>query len=462
MHIANARKSVRSIQVRLFMLLLRAFGIVVLLMVIFLLALTGIFIIYPRNNNPFGLSPLAASLESYYLAHGNWQGVERIYTGRTLSPLAELPPRWGRSLLLDGDGRVVVDHGLTGTSLIGTVYQVQSGDESLPLSVQGIQVGALVYQTNESPAPGRTALRFLQPLVNISVVPAVLTLIIGLFLMRRVVNPLANVISAAQSVAAGDLSTRVQSSGPDDLRALSDSFNQMAESLQSSDRKRRDMLADIAHELRTPLSVMRGRMEGIVDGIYPVDESQIALVLEETYLVERLVEDLRILTLAESRQLHLEQRPVDLGELAKRAASLFEAEAAEKGFRFSLDIQPDLPMVSGDAQRLEQVISNLVGNALRYTPDGGQINIQVDLIPDAVRVRVSDTGPGVPEEDLPHIFDRFWRGDKSRSRAAGGAGLGLAIARQLVEAQGGAIRASNLPGGGLEVTFSLPLQPEIA
>ncbi len=458
----NAHQSVRSIQVRLFLLLLRAFGIVVLLMVVFLLALTGIFIIYPRTNNPFSYSPLATSLESYYVAHGNWQGVERIFTARTLSPFSNQFPRWERSTLLDAQGQVVVDHGQIHSPIIGTVYQDQPGNDRMPLTVDGVQVGTLVYLAAESPTPERAALRYLQPLLFVSIVPAVLTLVIGLFLTRRVVTPLANVISAAQSVASGDLTARVPSSGPDDLRALSDSFNHMAEALETSDRERKNMLADVAHELRTPLSVMRGRMEGIVDGIYPVDDSQIALVLEETYLVERLVEDLRILSLAESRQLHLERRPLDLSDLAKRAASLFEAEAAERGFQFTLDIQPGLPMVIGDAQRIEQVISNLVGNALRYTPEGGHIKIKLDQLPEGVRMQVSDNGLGVSEEDLPHLFDRFWRGERSRSRAAGGAGLGLAIAKQLVEAQGGMISARNLPEGGLEVSFVLPVQTEPA
>ena len=459
-HTNNARKSIQSIQRRLFILLLRAFVIVVLLMVVFLLTLTTIFFALPRNSNFFSNSPLSASLESYYLAHGSWQGVERIVSGQTLSPLADLPPRWNRSVLLDANGVVVVDHGSIHTPLVGTTYQIRPGDEQLPLRVQNVQVGSLVFENIESPSPQRIALRFLQPLVQLSIIPALFTLIIGMLLVRRLVNPLASVIAAAKSVAAGDLTTRVKSSGPDDLRALSDSFNQMAEALENSDRKRRDMLADVAHELRTPLSVIRGRLEGIVDGIYPADQSQIALVLEETYLVGRLVEDLRILTLAESRQLHLEQRPVDLALLARRAASLFEAEANERGFQLSLEIPPDLPQVNGDAQRIEQVISNLVGNALRYTPVGGKITIKADVTDEVVRVRVSDTGEGVPEEDLPFIFDRFWRGDRSRSRTAGGAGLGLAIAKQLVEAMGGIISACNLPESGLEVTFTLPVTAE--
>jgi two-component system OmpR family sensor kinase/two-component system sensor histidine kinase BaeS len=291
--------------------------------------------------------------------------------------------------------------------------------------------------------------------VVISFFTGLLTLLIGLLLVRRVVTPLADVIGAAQSVAGGDLAARVRVRGPGDLRSLSDSFNRMAAALQASDRQRRDLLADVAHELRTPLTVIRGKLEGVLDGIYPADEAHVAPVLAETYVLERLVEDLRLLTLAESRQLHFERAPIDLAGLARQSASLFEAEAAERGIALKVEAEPDLPPVQADAQRTAQVIGNLVGNALRYAPDDGRVEIDVRRAPDGVEFCVSDNGPGVGEQDLGRMFDRFWRSEKSRSRAAGGAGLGLAIARQLVEAQGGSITAANRPGGGLRVAFRL-------
>jgi signal transduction histidine kinase len=178
-------------------------------------------------------------------------------------------------------------------------------------------------------------------------------------------------------------------------------------------------------------------------------------VLEETYLLERLVEDLRLLTLAESRQLHFDRQQVDLSELAQQAADLFAAEASEKGVAITVEAASDLPAVSADSQRISQVIGNLVSNALRYVPEGGRVAITARGVAGGVELAVSDNGPGVPEADLPRLFDRFWRGEKSRSRVGGGAGLGLAIARQLVEAQGGVIAVSNVPGGGLRVAFIL-------
>jgi len=278
---------------------------------------------------------------------------------------------------------------------------------------------------------------------------------IAFLLMRRFVNPLADVIYAARAVADGKLDTRIAVSGPQDLRGLSDSFNEMAGALERSDRERRDMLADVAHELRTPLSVIRGRLEGIVDGIYSADGGQVSLALEQTYLLERLVDDLRLLTLAEARQLQFESKPVDLGNLAQHVVDLFDAEAREKNISLSLNRLSENLIVPADAQRTEQVIANLVSNALRYVPERGKVWIEIAAGDNAVTLSVNDNGAGIPEADLPFIFDRFWRKDKSRSRLSGGTGLGLAIAKQLIESQGGTIVAKNLSEGGLQVSVTM-------
>jgi signal transduction histidine kinase len=271
------------------------------------------------------------------------------------------------------------------------------------------------------------------------------------------VLPLAEVTAAAKEVAGGDLSARVRVEGPDDLKILSDSFNQMADALERNDRERRDMLADIAHELRTPLTVLRGRLEGILDGIYSPDQEHIVPALEETYLLERLVDDLRLLTLAESRQLPFEKKDLDLNELARHVISLFQAQAEENMIQLELKSDAVSPRALLDPQRTEQIVGNLVSNALRYVPEGGRVWIDVRREGESAVVIVNDNGPGVPEEELLRIFNRFWRGDKSRTRTSGGAGLGLAIARQLVEAQGGKISACNLPGGGLQVRCEFPV-----
>jgi two-component system sensor histidine kinase BaeS len=229
----------------------------------------------------------------------------------------------------------------------------------------------------------------------------------------------------------------------------------MAEALERNDHERRDMLTDIAHELRTPLTVLRGRLEGIMDGVYPADESHIGPALVETYLLERLVEDLRLLTLTESHQLHFEKREVNLVEIAIRSLDMFQAKADEKNVKLGLETNLEKAQVFADPQRTEQVIGNLLVNALHFVPEGGRVWVEIGQVKDEFILGVNDNGPGVPDSDVPYIFNRFWRGERSRSRASGGAGLGLAIARSLIVEQGGTVEASNLPAGGLRVRVAL-------
>jgi len=239
------------------------------------------------------------------------------------------------------------------------------------------------------------------------------------------------------------------------LRRLSESFNEMATSLERNDRERRDMLADVAHELRTPLSVIRGRLEGIVDGIYSENGPQVSMALEQTYILQRLVDDLRLLTLAETRQLPFDKRDVNVGNVMDRVIEMFSAEAQEKNISLSFSEKNGNLSALVDSQRFEQVISNLIGNAIRYVPEGGKVWVTVNQVDAGLRITVNDNGEGLPAEDLPYIFDRFWRKDKSRARISGGTGLGLAITKQLVEAQEGTIEARNLPEGGLQVIVVL-------
>jgi signal transduction histidine kinase len=215
------------------------------------------------------------------------------------------------------------------------------------------------------------------------------------------------------------------------------------------------MLADIAHELRTPLSVIRGRLEGIIDGIYSENGSQISMALEQTYLLQRLVDDLRLLTLAETRQLQFDKRNVNLGDVVERVLEMFSAEAREKNISLVFPERDGDLSALVDPQRIEQVLSNLIGNSLRYVPEGGKVWVTANETSDGVRITVNDNGGGIPDEDLPYIFDRFWRKEKSRARVSGGSGLGLAIAKQLIEAQGGTITAQNLPEGGLQIEIKI-------
>ncbi len=449
--------STRSIRRRLFTLLMRAFATVVLLTVVCILFLMGGFVAYGRASDAIFRLPVISMLESYYLGHGSWEGVENAFLILEEKSRPDFIVRWNETVLLDTQGRVLVAYGSTGSPQVGTQYEPGPRAVMIPLRDDQARVGTLVFSPRALPHRILLAGGLLYPIGIISIFLALLTLLIGLFLLRRFVNPLAEVIAAAHLVAEGKLETRLQVAGPGDLRDLSDSFNHMAAALERHDRERRDLLADVAHELRTPLTIIRGRLEGILDGVYPPDQTHITPALEETYLLEQLVEDLHLLTLAEARQLHFEPRPQPLGRLAQRTADLFSAQAAEKGIRLLVEDAAPEALVNVDPQRTGQVIANLLNNALRYAPENGRVRLYIELRGAEVRLSVSDNGPGVPEADLPRLFERFWRGEKSRSRLSGGAGLGLAIARQLVEAQGGRIEAANLEEGGLKVSVAFPL-----
>ena len=318
-------------------------------------------------------------------------------------------------------------------------------------------IGSIVRDLKALPHPLRLSISVIYPVAEVSLFLWLLAIVIGILLTRRVVNPIAEVIAAAEKVSHGDLSVRIKmKKGNDDLSALVEHFNDMTQALERNDNERRQLLADVAHELRTPLSVLRGRLEGIVDGVYPVNEANIAPVLEETYLLERIVDDLRLLTLAETRQLRFEPREVDLADLLVRIVAVFKPQAVEKGIDLRLQINPPLPMVWIDSQRLEQVIGNIIDNAMRYSNENGTVIVTADTAPEGALISIADNGAGVPDEEVERIFDRFWRSEKSRTRANGGAGLGLAIAKQLIEAQGGKIGAENQPTGGLKIWFILP------
>ncbi len=261
-----------------------------------------------------------------------------------------------------------------------------------------------------------------------------------------------------EKLAEGDLSQRVPVRGSDEMATLGHTFNHMADSLQQVQESRRLMTADIAHELRTPLAVQRANLEALQDGVYPLTIENLAPVIEQNHMLTHLVEDLRTLALADAGQIELVLTPTDLTSLVERVVEHFKPQAASQ--QVTLTLTPPatpIPLLSLDPIRLEQMLTNLLSNALRYTPAGGQIEVTITSMPKVARLTVHDTGPGIPPEALPYIFERFYRADKSRSRIEGGSGLGLAIARNLARAHGGDLTATNHASGGALFTLTLPL-----
>jgi two-component system OmpR family sensor kinase/two-component system sensor histidine kinase BaeS len=270
--------------------------------------------------------------------------------------------------------------------------------------------------------------------------------------MRRVAMPLGAVMDAADRVAGGDYSVRVGEHGPPPIRALGRAFNTMTGRLQDHDRLRRDLMADVAHELRTPLTVMQGKLEGLLDGVYPRDDRQLEELLEETHVLSRLVEDLRTVALSESGALKLQKELTDLGGLARDVARALAGDAAAHHVTLEVDAAADLAPIAIDPVRIREVLTNLLSNALRHTPSGGSVAVRVTATPSGgVSVDVRDTGTGMAPDDVARAFERFYKGPESR-----GSGLGLTIARGLVVAHGGEIHASSEIGLGTTITFTLP------
>ena len=303
--------------------------------------------------------------------------------------------------------------------------------------------------------------------VRLGSVLVVLAVVVGLIRTARAIRGSGTVLDAlveqAARVEAGDYAARVTTIGrvPPPVGALARGFNTMAARLEADEAQRRTLLADVTHELRTPLAVVQGSVEAILDGIHPADEPHLSAILEETHILDRLIEDLRTLALSESGALSLHREPTDLSILVTDVATSFAAAAATAGVDLETTIDDDLPLLEVDPVRIREVVGNLVANALRHTPAGGRIGVQVRIAREAgkprrdvVEVTVRDTGSGIDPELLPHVFDRFARGAGST-----GSGLGLSIARGLVELHGGTIEASSPPGSGAEIRIRLPIEP---
>jgi signal transduction histidine kinase len=269
--------------------------------------------------------------------------------------------------------------------------------------------------------------------------------------LRRMSMPVGDLLEASERVGSGDYSTRVREDGPREVRSLAHAFNSMAERLQTADEQRRSLLADATHELRTPLTVIQGNLEGMLDGMYPPDAARLSLVLEETRILAQRIDDLRILALVESGALQLHKEPADVATLLGETVAAFRAQADLAGVGLQLEVAPGIPLLDLDAGRIRQVLSNLVANALSYTPAGGAVSLGCRLESRWVVLEVKDNGPGISSEDLPHIFDRFYK-----ARDSSGMGLGLSIAKRLVEAHGGEIAALSQLGDGTTIRIRLP------
>jgi two-component system OmpR family sensor kinase/two-component system sensor histidine kinase BaeS len=343
--------------------------------------------------------------------------------------------------------------------------------DALPIQVSdeaagGLEtVGYLRVERVPEPRPGPPPQQFLlgwlsRSLLLVAAVTGVMGILFGVLASRNLTAPLSRLAEAAQAIGARDLSRRVEVGGSAEVREVAQAFNEMAAALEGAETLRRNLLADVAHELRTPLSVLQGNLRAILDDVYALEKGEVARLYDETRLLSRLVNDLHELAQAEAGHLALNRQPTQLAELVGSTASAFGAAADAKGVTLNWHIPPDLPPVMADSARLTQVLHNLLDNALRHTPAGGGIALRAGCDAGEVWLEVQDSGDGIAARDLPHVFDRFYRADPARSRATGGAGLGLAIVRAIVEAHGGRVSAASqgVPGQGSTFTLRLPVE----
>jgi signal transduction histidine kinase len=413
-----------------------------------------------------GSEALVERLEAYYQINQSWQGVESIL----ISPGHGMG-RWGgtqgnagmmqammgqRFRLADEQGNILID---TADPQPESSLDAEQMERAIPLRDGQNIIGYLLPEGGMSfnQTDQAVLLNRLSRAGLIAALVAVgISLVLALLLSYRLLLPVHALTQAAGRLAQGDLSQRVHVKGNDELAQLGQAFNHMAESLQRSEENRRAMTADIAHELRTPLAVQRAHLEAFQDGIYPPTSENLNSVLEQNLLLSRLVDDLRTLALADAGQLSLDFQAVDLIVIAQGSIDQFALQAEAHQVKLRLESRGQCRTIVADPARLGQILGNLLSNALRYTPTGGQITITVNCLDEALKLTVHDSGSGISEESLPHVFERFYRGDRSRSRSEGGSGLGLAIARQLAQAHGGDLSASNHPQGGAMFTLSLP------
>jgi signal transduction histidine kinase len=415
---------------------------------------------FVRSDRAAERTGVAEALAVYYASQGSWEEVaHRLVWPR--GPMGHgMMPGMGRPWpfrLADENGVVIAG---SPADEIGHRLSEDELAASIPVAVEGHNVGFLLpnpriddFSEQEQAFLDRVG----RSIAMVGILACAIAILIGVFLTWQLTGPLRKLRAAAQGIAGGDLNQRVDIRSRDELGQLGQAFNHMAESLSQVEKLRQNMVTDIAHELRTPLSVMRGHLEAILDGVFEPSDENISSIHQETVLLSRLVDDLQELALAEAGELKIEREPTDLASLIERTLTGVAARARAESVTVVTDIPTDLPPLNVDSQRIGQVLYNLLDNALQYSPQQGTVSVKARQREKAIQVDVTDQGPGLAPEELSLVFERFYRGDKARSRKTGGAGLGLAIVKQLVEAHGGRVWAESDKGKGATFSFTLPL-----
>jgi len=395
---------------------------------------------------------IEVELSRYYYQQGNWEGIQ---------PFVE---QWGnihgqRIILADNQGTVIAD---SQGDLLGEPYQADAPGRVISFPWEEAAIGTFYITPEPSPGVGLISLQILYLAIGRfflwgGLVAVAIAVALTFFLSRRTLAPVKALTSAAKRLGRGDFSQRVQIKDKSELGELARTFNSMAGDLERAEKLRQNMVADVAHEIRTPLSNIQGYLEALRDGVIKPDAKAIRSLYEEASLLSRLVDDLQELSLAEAGELKLVCRAEDIGELIRQAVAAVEAQEKAKGLSLAVELPGKLPPVNIDSRRIGEVLRNLLENAVAHTGKGDTIKVTARQLDKLVEISVADSGEGIPARELPNIFERFYRVDKSRTRATGGSGLGLTIARRLVEAHGGRIEVQSEPGKGSRFAFTVPV-----
>jgi len=411
-------------------------------------------------------SNIVTSLTNYYQQNGSWDGIEFIYlqTNSHPSPGQGFGPGGpNREIipftLANADGVVII---ASDKYKVGDTIPKEVLESGIPINENNELIGILV--PSRVPFQGnQRELEFIErtnlTLIYGALIGAVIALFLGIFLSRTITRPIRELTQATHAISEGDLTQQVSIRSKDELGELAKAFNKMSTELSRSVNTRKQMTADIAHELRTPLSLILGHAEAVHDGVLPPTKENFEIIREEATRLEHLVDDLRTLSLADAGELTMIHQIIEPGRLLQEVASLYQVQAQKKNIKLDLDIASHLPTLEVDPGRMTQVITNILDNALRHTPENGTITLAAKQMDNMVELSIQDSGPGLSPEDTSRIFERFYRADSSRQRdgaSQGGSGLGLAIAKSIVQAHNGQLSAESEAGKGLKIKIILP------
>jgi signal transduction histidine kinase len=417
---------------------------------------------YEEFNNNVRTSRVVSIISRYYFINQGWVGIQPL-----IDQLGTMEEK--RIILTDPTNITIAD---SQNSMVGKEYRSTDSGEDLYLPIISIpstsdsidsvpdskfKIGTLYVTPHES----STLTIYLSSAINRFLIlgglfAVVMAVIVTYFLSKRILSPVRVLTTTVKRLGKGEFDQRVNIKDQGEIGELAHNFNSMADNLQHTEKLRRDMVADVAHELRTPLSNVSGYLEAIRDKIIEPEPSVIASLSEEVDLLTRLVNDLQELALADAGELKLERQLENLTQLIEQSLRAIQAKVLEKGLHISMEIPPELPLVNIDYHRISQVLRNLLSNAIIHTPNGGSITVSAKQEGGEISVSVTDTGEGIPANEIPNMFERFFRVDKSRTRTGGGSGLGLTIAKRLIEAHNGTISVQSESGKGSSFTFTIP------